>query len=110
MSQTTVAPVSLADKLAAAKHASLPLATATTDRKDAALREIASALLSSSARILEANELALAEGRDNGLSSGLLDRLTLTDSRLRSLADAVLQVVSLADPVGQVVRGSALPN
>ena len=110
MSQTTVAPVSLAEKLAAAKQASLSLATANTARKDAALREIASALLSSSARILEANELDLANGRENGLSTGLLDRLTLTDARLRSLADAVLQVVALGDPVGQVVRGSALPN
>ena len=39
-----------------------------------------------------------------------IDRLTLTEARLEALADAVLQIVALTDPVGQAVRGSALPN
>ncbi|GAA1443833.1 glutamate-5-semialdehyde dehydrogenase [Leifsonia poae] len=110
MSQTTLGAVTLADKLAAAKNASFALATATTDQKNAALRAIATRLGDASGRILEANELDLANGRENGLSTGLLDRLTLSDARLAGLADAVLQIVALTDPVGEAVRGSALPN
>lgn len=109
MSQRT-AEVALTDKLAAAKRASLTLAAANTDRKDAALRGIADGILSSGDAILVANEFDLAQGRENGLSTGLLDRLTLTPARLQGLADAVLQIVSLTDPVGQTLRGSTLPN
>ncbi|MFE4469448.1 glutamate-5-semialdehyde dehydrogenase [Leifsonia sp. NPDC056824] len=110
MSSTVAASTSLADRLSAAKAASLPLATATTEQKNAALRAIADGVVAAGQAILAANELDLANGRENGLSAGLLDRLTLTPARLQSLADAVLEVVGLTDPVGQVVRGSDLPN
>lgn len=110
MVPTVTAPLSLVEKLAAAKQASLALATANTDAKNAALRAVAAGLLSQTARILEANELDLANGRENGLSSGLLDRLTLSEARLSALADAVIEVVGLTDPVGEAVRGSSLPN
>lgn len=104
------AALSLHERLAAAKTASRALATATTEQKNRALRAIADGVLAASADILPANELDLANGRENGLSTGLLDRLTLTPARLQGLADAVLEVVALTDPVGQAVRGSALPN
>jgi glutamate-5-semialdehyde dehydrogenase len=110
MSQTTLDGVALVDKLAAAKEASLALATATTDQKNLALHAIARRLGESAPRILEANELDLANGRESGLSSGLIDRLTLNETRLGGLADAVLQIAALTDPVGEAVRGSALPN
>ncbi|WP_158863925.1 glutamate-5-semialdehyde dehydrogenase [Leifsonia sp. AG29] len=109
MSQTT-APVSLEHRLTAAKEASLTLATATTEQKNTALRAIAEGVLSASSRIVEANELDLANGRDNGLSAGLLDRLTLSPARIHGLADAVVEIVGLTDPVGEAVRGSSLPN
>src|SRR3954470_17889872 len=110
MSQSTLDRVALVDKLAAAKEASLALAIANTDQKNAALHAIARRLLESADRILEANELDLANGRENGLSSGLIDRLTLTPARLDGLATAVLQIAALTDPIGEAVRGSALPN
>ncbi|WP_426623886.1 glutamate-5-semialdehyde dehydrogenase [Leifsonia sp. McL0607] len=110
MSTTTAVPVSAADRLSAAKASSPALATATTEQKNAALRAIASGVLAAEQSILRANELDLANGRENGLSTGLLDRLTLSPARLQGLADAVLEVVGLTDPVGQVVRGSDLPN
>jgi glutamate-5-semialdehyde dehydrogenase len=110
MSQTTAASVALIDRLAAAKHASLALATATTAQKNAALTAIAAGVVASADEILAANALDLAAGRENGLTSGLLDRLTLSAARLGGLSDAVLEVIGLTDPVGQVVRGSTLPN
>jgi hypothetical protein len=104
------AALSLHERLAAAKTASRDLAIADTDRKNRALRAIADGVLASSADILSANELDLANGRENGLSTGLLDRLTLSPARLQGLADAVLEIVGLTDPVGEAVRGSSLPN
>lgn len=110
MVDTITESLSLVEKLAAAKRASRVLATANTDAKNAALRAVAAGLREQAPRILQANELDLANGRENGLSTGLLDRLTLTETRLGALADAVLEVVGLTDPVGEAVRGSTLPN
>jgi glutamate-5-semialdehyde dehydrogenase len=107
---TTATALSLTDKLSAARTASTLLATVTTDQKNAALLAIAAAVEAGADRIVPANELDLANGRENGLAVGLLDRLTLTPQRLAGLASAVREIVALADPVGGVVRGSSLPN
>ena len=109
-SSTPTIPVALTDRLTAAKRASFALATANSEQKNAALRAIANGVLASAESILAANELDRANGRENGLSGGLLDRLSLSPARLQGLADAVLEVVGLTDPIGQAVRGSALPN
>jgi len=93
-----------------AKAASRVLAAATAAAKNAALEAIAHAVLTGADRILPANALDLEAGRAGGLSAGLQDRLTLTDARLAQLADAVLQVAALTDPVGEIVRGKTLPN
>lgn len=96
--------------LAAAKHASIALATTTTDVKNRALEAIAKQLERRSDDILDANAQDLRRGRADGLGEGLLDRLTLTSERIGALAEAVREVIALPDPVGVVVRGSALPN
>lgn len=110
MTESATAPRSLVDTLSAAKDASRSLATLTTDRKNAALAAIAVALEGAVDRILPANELDLANGRENGLAAGLIDRLRLDEARLVALASAVRDVIALPDPVGVVVRGSTLPN
>ncbi len=102
--------VSLTDKLVAAREAARVLATATTAQKNDALRAIAASIGQHEARILPANELDLANGRENGLSTGLQDRLRLDPARLAALAEAVLEIVALPDPIGDVVRGSRLEN
>jgi glutamate-5-semialdehyde dehydrogenase len=94
----------------AAKAASTALATATTVAKNRGLEAIADALLARSAEVIAANGDDLAAARGNGLSAGLVDRLTLDERRVAALADAVLAIARLADPVGDVVRGSTLPN
>ena len=109
MTETLVA-ASFTEKLEAAREAATVLATVTTDLKNQALNAIARAVVAGAERILPANELDLANGRENGLSSGLLDRLTLNTARLEGLAGAVRDISALADPVGAVVRGSSLPN
>ena len=110
MSETALAAPTLTEKLTAAREAARVLATATSGQKDAALHAIADAVMRNESRILPANELDLANGRENGLSAGLQDRLRLDVNRLAALATATLQIADLIDPVGQVVRGSVLAN
>ncbi|GGL17880.1 glutamate-5-semialdehyde dehydrogenase [Planomonospora parontospora] len=97
--------VALAAKEAATELAPLPRAP-----KDAALRAIADALVARSAEIIEANAIDVARARENGTSEYMVDRLSLDAARIEAVADAVRQVADLPDPVGEVVRGSTLPN
>ncbi len=100
----------LDDKLRASRDAARVLATTASGVKDAGLEAIAAAVEGAAGRILPANELDLANGRENGLSSGMQDRLRLDAARLAGLAQAVRDIIALPDPVGGVVRGSTLPN
>jgi glutamate-5-semialdehyde dehydrogenase len=109
MPDTTLA-TSLTEKLERARVAARSLATTASGVKDAGLEAIAKAVESGAERILPANELDLANGRENGLSAGLQDRLKLDEARLQGLAAAVRDVIALPDPVGEVLRGSTLPN
>jgi glutamate-5-semialdehyde dehydrogenase len=97
-------------RLAAAKESSYRLARATTAEKDAALERVGALLRDRTEAIIAANALDLAAGREAGLGTGLLDRLTLDERRVAALADAVLAVIGLTDPVGETVSGRSLPN
>lgn len=93
-----------------AKDASRALAVATRGTKDAALHALADALIAQASRIVTANADDLDRGRANGTSAGLLDRLALTEERIGAIAAALRDLAALPDPVGEVVRGSTLPN
>jgi glutamate-5-semialdehyde dehydrogenase len=98
------------DKIILAKKAAPALAIASTLEKNAALMRIAEGLIRNETKIIEANQKDLEAGKASGLSEGLQDRLTLNSDRITSLADSVREIVSLQDPVGDVVRGMSLPN
>ncbi len=100
----------LVEKLVASQAASIKLAIVTTAQKNAALAAIADGIDAHVPEILEANSLDIDAGRLNALTAGLLDRLTFTPTRLKSLAEAVRDVAKLTDPVGQIVRGMDMPN
>lgn len=95
---------------AAAKAASYKLALLSSREKNRVLEKIADYLEAESHEILLANEQDLLEARRNGLSEAMLDRLALNPARLKSIADDVRQVCSLADPVGQVIDGGLLDS
>lgn len=97
-------------QLVSARSAAKHLATVTTEQKNQALAAIAIALESSTDQIISANKIDLARGRDSGMDQGLLDRLLLDETRIQGLASAVREIISLPDPVGEVVRGSTLAN
>ena len=98
------------DKLRLAKAASAALGQANTLKKSEALHAISRLLPIRADQIIAANQKDLERGQAEGLSSGLQDRLRLDETRIAALAAAVNQIATLPDPVGQVVRGSTLPN
>ena len=96
-----VLSVARQSRAAAAALAPLPRAT-----KDAALLAMADALVAATPQLLAANARDVARDADNPL----IDRLRLDEQRIAAMADGLRQVAGLPDPVGEVVRGSTLPN
>ena len=74
-----------------------------SEQKNRALITIADKLEQNIPEIIEANKLDLEQGRNNGLSDGLLDRLMLNEERIKAMADGVRQVAGLADPCGKIL-------
>ncbi|MFT9056209.1 MAG: glutamate-5-semialdehyde dehydrogenase [Ethanoligenens sp.] len=93
-----------------AKAAAHVLAAASSGQKEKALLAIAAALRAQEAEIRQANTEDVAEGRQNGLTEALLDRLTLTHERLGGIAAGVEQVANLPDPIGKLDAGWTRPN
>ncbi|MEH1126524.1 glutamate-5-semialdehyde dehydrogenase [Micromonospora sp. CPCC 206061] len=93
-----------------AREAAAALATATRATKDTALLAMADALVARAGEILAANAADVEAGREAGLSAAIIDRLSLTEGRVDAMADALREMAALPDPVGEVVRGSTLPN
>ncbi|ONH61040.1 glutamate-5-semialdehyde dehydrogenase [Frankia sp. CcI49] len=93
-----------------ARQAAGALAPLPRAAKDAALLAMAGALLERQTEILTANAVDVAAARAAGTSDALVDRLTLTPSRIEAMADGLRQVASLDDPVGEVIRGRVLAN
>ncbi|MRH89083.1 glutamate-5-semialdehyde dehydrogenase [Nocardia sp. SYP-A9097] len=93
-----------------ARVASRTLAQLTTAQKDAALHAAADALLAAKDRLLIANGEDIEIARAGGTAEAQLDRLRLTEARIDGIASGLRQVAGLPDPVGDVVRGSTLPN
>ena len=82
----------------------------TTVQKNELLHHAAEALVKSASAIIEANDKDVAAGRERGMPEALIDRLVLDEDRIEGIADGLRQVAALPDPVGDIVRGSTLPN
>lgn len=93
-----------------AKAAARPLATASAERKHAALVAMAGVIVTRTAEILAANALDLENARESGVASAFIDRLTLTESRIRDMADGIRAIAELIDPVGEVISEWDRPN
>lgn len=93
-----------------AKKAERVLMTASSEKKNKALSFIAEALTENSLYITEKNAIDIEKARENGMSESMIDRLSLDESRIKGIADAVLQVALLDDPCGRVISGTKRPN
>ncbi len=87
-----------------AKAASYQLTGISTEEKNAALERIAEELLNSAKEILQANEKDMEAGREKGLSEAILDRILLTEERIRGMAEGIRQIIALNDAVGEVLE------
>ena len=94
----------------AARIAAADLAVRTRADKDRALRAMADALEKHAPSVVEANAADVRRAVEAGTDAGIVDRLTLTESRIEGIANALRAITALADPVGEVVRGSTLAN
>lgn len=93
-----------------ARQAARTLATAGEAEKNAALEAVAAALEAHTPAILEANRQDVQAAATAGTAQAMLDRLALSDARIKGMADGVRGVMALADPVGEIVEGFRRPN
>lgn len=92
-----------------AKEAARTLAVMGEEKNDA-LKLIAKALIDNTDAILAANKIDVDNGRANGLTESIIDRLSLSKTRIEGMAQGVLDVAALPDPIGAVLSGSKCPN
>jgi len=91
--------------LSEAKSASRVLGTLSGAQKKRILKEMADALRANSNDLLEANAIDMSDGEKNNLTSALMDRLFLDESRVDAMAVAVEEIAALKEPVGRVLDG-----
>lgn len=94
----------------AAKQAAFELSQSTSKQKDFALNTIADLLIQNRDQILIANQKDVQLAKESGLSNAIIDRLLLTEERLKTIAKDVLNVMELKDPIGEMIDGYTLKN
>lgn len=82
----------------------------SAEKKNEALKAVAQALIVHGGEILEANDIDVRNGQEKGMNSGLLDRLKLTEARISAMAEGLLQIIQLPDPIGEVLETFERPN
>lgn len=97
----------LGKNAAAAKY---ELQKLSTDAKNQALIAVADALVRESDRIIQENEKDIKLGEEKGMHPGLIDRLRLTEERIKGMAEGLKQITELSDPIGEVMETFERPN
>jgi glutamate-5-semialdehyde dehydrogenase len=85
-----------------AKKAAAEVAVLSTDKKNQILQSMADELVKNSKKILDANKVDLDNSKDLGLTPALIDRLTLSEERINGMANGLLKIIPLEDPVGNI--------
>jgi glutamate-5-semialdehyde dehydrogenase len=93
-----------------ARRASQQLVGLSDATKSSALRQIAVAIRSGTAKLIEANQKDIQAATSGGLAPALIERLKLNEKRIESMANGVEQIAAQVDPVGQVLEGYVRPN
>ena len=93
-----------------ARLAARSLAHSSTAQRNAGVCAMADALLEAQSLILAANREDVERARANGLSAAAIDRLTLSEARIKAMAEGVREVAALPDPVGELMRRWTRPN
>lgn len=98
------------DKMRLVKTASVGLANATSQQRTDALHNIAKLLIDRTPEIISANAKDIERGQANDMTLSTQDRIRLDEKRIRSISESVTKITTLADPLGEVLRGMTLPN
>ncbi len=93
-----------------ARAAARPLAIASTEAKNQALRAMADAVMQAEAEILAANAIDLKNAADSGVAASFIDRLTLNSARVAAIAQSMREIADLPDPVGTIITEWDRPN
>jgi glutamate-5-semialdehyde dehydrogenase len=100
----------LLDKAKKLRTAAKTLALLSTNEKNEALSLMADHLMKEKDLIISENEKDLQVGKENGLSSSLLDRLLLNEERIAAIVDGIKQLILLEDPIGETIESWERPN
>src|SRR6202034_1133717 len=103
-------PDLMTDLATRARAAARVLALASPGQKNRALDAMERAIRAHASAILSANAEDVAEARTSGATAAFIDRLTLTPARIDAMADGILTVRNIADPVGVVTESWQRPN
>ncbi|WP_078391304.1 glutamate-5-semialdehyde dehydrogenase [Shouchella patagoniensis] len=93
-----------------AKAASATLAHASTEQKNNVLKQMAQLLLDDAPKLIEANKKDISKAQANGQSDHIVDRLLLTEDRIQMMANSILTLVELPDPIGATIQTITRPN
>ena len=93
-----------------AKEASKKLMIIDTNTKNAVLTAVSKALIEKKELIKAENKKDLEYGKEKGISSALLDRLELTDSRIEGMSKSLMEIANFKDPVGEILEGWKHPD
>ncbi len=93
-----------------AKNAAQELVKISSQTKNDALCAISKALVTRSDEIIYANSFDIKRAKENGTREAMIDRLTLTKERIEGIADGVMQVSGLSEPIGEIVEKWERPN
>lgn len=94
-------------KAVAAKY---ELQRLSSEKKRQVLKAVANGLIADTEEILDKNGKDIEQGEENGMHSGMVDRLRLTKERVKAMAEGLVQVAELEDPVGEVLEVFTRPN
>lgn len=94
----------------AARKASRDMARASTHTKNCALITIAAAIRREKATLIAANQADIEKARENGLEAAMLDRLTLSEKTIATMAEGLEQIAALPDPIGEMNDFKYLPS
>ena len=93
-----------------AKECKTSLLRLSTNEKNQGLKAVAQALIDNAKTIMAANAMDMENGKTKGLNQGLLDRLFLDEKRISAMAEGLVQIAGLDDPIGEVTETKKRPN
>lgn len=102
--------ITVKEAAARAKNASKSVMLASSEEKNNALNFIADAILLNADKIIEENKKDIKNAQEKGMKPSLVDRLLLTQERVKALSDSVREITALPDPIGQVIESWERPN